>query len=191
MFTLKMHISGRLTSNQPIMPHSFVFGHLLVLKKLLSRAPGDVHINYISQRIMEEWRTLFPDQHECPPVFYMDMWPMGPAIAFVLDPKLGQQFMQEGLSKDQAVLSWLKPLTNNLDIGSAEGPAWKTWRARFNPGFSAKNVTTLVPQILEEIETFVDRMKGHCGPSGKWGSVFALEPPGTDLTFDVIGRVVL
>jgi cytochrome P450 len=80
------------------------------------------------------------------------------------------------------------PLTKNLDLVTMEGETWKTWRARFNPGFSGRNMMVQVPEVLEEVQLFVDTIKSKAGKDGGWGEVFQMEGHTINLTFDVIGR---
>jgi cytochrome P450 len=174
------------------MPHSFLFGHILVIAGLTSSFPQDIHPNYMAQLIMEHWKKLFPGQPSCPGVLYVDMWPLAPPIAFTVDGNLAAQILQDTyLPKAKNAMLFLQPLTGNLDIGSLVGPEWKLWRSRFNPGFSAKNVTGLIPAMLDEVITFTNMLKSKTGPGGTWGQVFRLEERVTNLTMDVIGRAVL
>ena len=52
----------------------------------------------------------------------------------------------------------LEPLTGLNDLVTMEGQEWKTWRSVFNPGFSAKNLTALLPAFLEEIQVLKERL---------------------------------
>lgn len=179
----------------PLMPHSFLTGHLHIIAKLTRGLPIDLHPNYISQLIYQNWRTLFPDRASCPGALYVDMWPIAPPLLFITDAHLANQFIVEpSLPRPPNAKKYLAPLTHNLDLVSLEGASWKTWRSRFNPGFSAKNLTTLAPAILDEVATFADILREHAGTSEKpnsWGPVFQLETLTTNLTFDVIARAVL
>lgn len=90
------------------------------------------------------------------------------------------------------MLSYLHPLTQNLDMVSAKGAVWRTWRTRFSHGFSPKNITALIPVILDEVAVFRDILRSKAGKdSNTWGPVFPLEPATTNLTFDIIVRASL
>ncbi|GKT43619.1 putative sterigmatocystin biosynthesis P450 monooxygenase stcS [Colletotrichum spaethianum] len=101
---------------------------------------------------------------------------------FVSDPSLPRSHL---------IKSTIAPLTDNLDLVSLEGDEWKTWRARFNPSFSNKNVLSLVPGMIKDVQVFTDIVRKRAGIDGVWGSVFPLEGLTTNLTIDVIGRAVL
>ncbi|KAM0269408.1 hypothetical protein ACHAQH_009769 [Verticillium albo-atrum] len=170
-------------------------GHLPIIAKLMGGFPKDLHPNYISQLIYQNWQTLFPDRTWCPGVLYVDMWPIAPPLLFTTDANLANQFIVEpSLPRAANAKKYLAPLTHNLDLISLEGAPWKIWRARFNPGFSTKNLTTLAPAILDEVATFADILRERAGTpekSAAWGPVFQLETLTTNLTFDVIARAVL
>ena len=64
------------------MQHSFLFGHLHIIYRLTKGKPRDINSNYIPILIMENWRSLYPESETCPPLFYVDLWPMGPPTIF-------------------------------------------------------------------------------------------------------------
>lgn len=68
-----------------------------------------------------------------------------------------------------------------------EGEEWKRWRKIYNPGFSAGNIQTLVPTIVEEVGIFVDILKDHA----RRRDMFSLDEAAINATMDVIGRVAL
>ncbi|KAJ4300128.1 hypothetical protein N0V88_002797 [Collariella sp. IMI 366227] len=118
----------------------------------------------------------------------LDAWPIGPAMLYVFDPEMSSQFTQvRALSKADIVGSQLYPLTEAKDIATLDGAEWKFWRTVFNPGFSAKNLTTMVPGFLEEIKVFVDTLR----QAAKSGEVLRIETAATNLALDVIGRTIL
>lgn len=126
--------------------------------------------------------------------YYLDTWPLAPPILFTIDTEFASQFMQDSphaLSRASMSKSYLAPLTDSLDLFSINTAEWKAWRARLNPGFSQKNVITLLPKLLEEVSVFARLLKERAGAHGSWGEVFPLESLTTNLTLDVIGRAAL
>ncbi|KAI0171957.1 cytochrome P450 [Hypoxylon sp. FL1284] len=67
------------------------------------------------------------------------------------------------------------------------GQEWKTARSMFNPGFSAKNLLSLVPDMMEEVLVFRERLR----EAASSGDVVKLEDLTTGVTVDIIGRAVL
>ncbi|KAL4894251.1 cytochrome P450 [Aspergillus ambiguus] len=176
----------------PLMAHSMIFGHLEVIGKLMSRLPPDAHGDYMMIIIQENWKELFPDCSKCPPVLYIDLWPFAAPMLITINPDTSCQCTQDySLPKAHQQKRVLYPLTRNRDISSMEGAEWKLWRRRLNPGFSIQNITSRIPDILEEVEIFVGILEARAGKRGEWGEVFLLEQATTNLAMDVILRFFL
>lgn len=121
-------------------------------------------------------------------IIYLDPWPFGMPMAAVFAPELMSQFTQE---KSMPKMRWLtrelRPLTNARDLVVMEGEEWKFWRGVFNPGFSAKNLTALLPSFLEEIQVFKEKLIAIA----KSGKEIELEGIVQKATVDVICRAAL
>jgi len=160
-------------------PHSFLFGHLLVLNQL--GIPDDAH----PQAYCRMLRRAYPD---LPPNFYVDIWPFGEQFLMITDPAVAYQVTQEhSLPKFPFLKEYLKPVTGDKNLFSMEGKEWKTWRGIYNPGFSAAHLMTLVPGIVEDTQKFCEVLTQHA----KAGGLFKLEEVLTRLAVDIIGRVIL
>lgn len=121
-------------------------------------------------------------------IVYLDPWPFGLPMAAVFAPELMSQYTQDkSIPKSHWLLRELKPLTNGRDIVTMEGQEWKFWRSVFNPGFSAKNLTALLPSFLEEIQVFREKMIA----TAKSRKVIELEGAAQQVTVDVICRAAL
>lgn len=119
---------------------------------------------------------------------YFDTWPLGETTLAAFDPDLIAQFTQDrSYLKAQMVKTELEPLTGLNDLSSMEGQEWKTWRSVFNPGFSAKNLTALLPAFLEEIKVLKERLVKAAGS----GNVIRMEETIQRATVDVIFRAAL
>lgn len=172
------------------MPHSWLWGHIPILLRIRRAYPGDAHLlRYLQRWVLDNLDSVFPDQKSCPPVVYIDLWPVARPLLLITHHAVSSQIAY--LPKSPELRAYLTPLDANKSLISTEGDMWRTWRTRFNPGFSLKNVVTMVPFILEESLIFVDGLRSMAGQDGAWGPVFPLEERTTNLTFDIIGRVVL
>ena len=121
-------------------------------------------------------------------VIYMDLWPVSQQMLSVIHPDLMAQFCQDpSMLKADLLHSEFMPFTQCNDLVNLEGQEWKTWRSIFNPGFSARNILTLVPAMLEEIHVF----RAWLETCASTGETVALEKQTMRLTVDVIGRAVL
>ncbi|KAI1496451.1 cytochrome P450 4V3 [Biscogniauxia marginata] len=173
-------------------PHSLLFGHMQFFADFRAAHPPDVNLYVLHTWLARNWKKYFPDQDALPPVIYLDCWPFSDPLALVFDPLAASQFTQiKNFPKSSFLADFLRPMTGGIDIVSSEGQAWKTWRSRFNPGFSPRNMTALLPDLLEEATVFVDGLKKMAGRNGEYGAVFPLEERTTNLTLDVITRSAL
>jgi cytochrome P450 len=120
--------------------------------------------------------------------FYLDLWPVQYPMLTCYDPELISQFTQQKSQPKSIILTrQFKKLTGGQDLASAEGQHWRLWRSNFNPGFSARNILSLVPSFIEEILVFRQVFKKAAGS----GEVLKLSDSASKLAFDVIGNAVL
>lgn len=116
------------------------------------------------------------------------MWPANRPLLVVSSPSVAYQFSQERpLRKSPELRRWLRPLADNKDLVSLEGPTWKKWRNVYNPGFSASHLISLVPLIAEQVSVFCNILRERT----KVDAIFPLEEATMNLTMDTIGRIVL
>lgn len=73
------------------------------------------------------------------------------------------------------------------NLVSIEGQVWKKWRGVFNPGFAASHLLTLTGVVVEETQVFLGLLAKHA----RQENVVRVERLCTNLTVDVIGRVIL
>ncbi|KAK7992677.1 cytochrome P450 monooxygenase aflN [Apiospora saccharicola] len=168
-----------------LIPHSFLFGHLLVITKLAIKlkSPPSLHGQMMPLLLARE----YPEAMEAGAI-YMDVWPVSPPMLAVFRPDMMAQFTQDQSQlKHPYVAREMKPFTGAMDLASAEGQEWKVGRSMFNPGFSLKNLLSLVPAFVEEVLVFRERL----GQVADKGEKAKLETYTTDLTVDIIGRAVL
>ncbi|KAI0165232.1 cytochrome P450 4V3 [Hypoxylon sp. FL1284] len=173
----------------PMLPHSIWFGHLPIFADFRADHPPDVNAYMFHLWFMSNYKRYFPELDKVPPVVYLDLWPIADPLVMVLDAIAASQFtIANSLPKHPVSNEFVHPLTGNLDIVSTDGEIWKKWRSRFNPGFSPRNLTALLPELIEEAQVFVSGLKAQAGKNGEWGPVFQLEEKTTNLTFDIIVR---
>ncbi|KAI1482445.1 hypothetical protein K445DRAFT_53084 [Daldinia sp. EC12] len=122
-------------------------------------------------------------------IVYMDVWPIGYPMLAVYNPNMMAQFIQENsLPKFWAMPQIeFKGFTGGQDLVNLDGPEWKKARSMFNPGFSAKNLLSLVPDMIEEVLVFRNRLE----KAATSGEVIRLADYTTNLTVDIVGRAVL
>lgn len=62
---------------------SWIFGHLLVLRRYMRKYPSDVFINVVTKEML----YAFPESD----MFYLDLWPFASPILCVGEPAAAQQ----------------------------------------------------------------------------------------------------
>lgn len=162
-------------------PWNPVLGHLYFCYKITSRLPKDAHPNYLPDAIRRELPDLGP-------MYYLDTWPFGPQMLIVTSTQGTYQITQEhSLPKYHALRDFLRPIAGGLDLVTMEGEIWRTWRATFNPGFSASYLMTLTSGIVEETARFSETLQGF----SQGQTLFRMKDLTDNLTMDIIGRIVM
>ncbi|KAI0861707.1 vera protein [Xylaria cubensis] len=188
----RSRIRSLMAQGIPISSHSLLLGHLPIFVEFRKQHPPDVNVYVFHTWLAENFNRFFPRENSLPPVVYLDLWPVHGIITLVYDAVTGTQFTQvESLPKISFLTRYLIPLTANKDILSTEGDEWKRWRTTLNPCFSSRNITALLPDLMEEVTIFVNGLKEAAGPMGEWGPVIQLEKRTTNLSFDVIARATI
>ncbi|KAI1077148.1 cytochrome P450 [Whalleya microplaca] len=169
-----------------ILPHSFLLGHIPVMAKMAMKykIPRDAHGHWMFHHIKKEYPEI---AHQG--ILYVDVWPLAWPIIVVYHPDMQVQFTQEhSLPKfwGQSQVEF-KHFTNGEDLVHLEGQEWKAARSMLNPGFSARNLISLIPDFVEEAQVFRERLR----KAAATGEVVKLEKYTTDVTVDVVGRAVL
>ncbi|KAI1095025.1 sterigmatocystin biosynthesis P450 monooxygenase StcS [Rostrohypoxylon terebratum] len=174
-------------------PHSLIFGHLRLFRHLYRGYPSDVNSDYAFRRLLQNWSEYFPTESKCPPLIYLDLWPlMSEAVITVVSPELCCQFIQKKPQPRHATTKWaLTPVTGGTDLVSMNMADHRVWRAKLNPAFSSKSLFANVPGIVDEVDVFVRLLKEMAGSNGNWGSMFPLHRRACNLTFDIIVSIVL
>ncbi|KAK1834898.1 putative sterigmatocystin biosynthesis P450 monooxygenase stcS [Podospora conica] len=168
----------------PQLKTSLVWGHLKVMNDFLIRREPDRHPNYIFDDMAAELGH--------PDAFLVDIRPVGWPMLIVNNHELAEQF-----SKSSKAFPWsvtksptmydLVHLIGPRSILMKEADEWKHSRKTFNPGFAPNHLLTLLPAILDKTDIFVERLDEYAASA----ETFGLLKPLINLTFDIIGAVVM
>ncbi|TVY73120.1 Cytochrome P450 monooxygenase aflN [Lachnellula suecica] len=167
---------------QPMPEHSLIFGHLLAVKKEIAKYPAGIHMTISFGKMSHQ----FPKQG----FFYLDLWPVGVPFMIVTNPSMAIQATQESslsIQRPIELREWFKSITGGPSLFDMSAEEWKPWRALFNPGFSAKNLITHVPNVVEETLAYRDVL-AECAKNGE---IVQLDDITLRFTMDLIGRAVL
>lgn len=167
-----------------MLPHSFLFGHLIEIGKVMvkRKLPPKCHTHWLPLLFLEEVPELAQKG-----ILYLDVWPISQPLISLYHPDLIAQLTEGNFPKAKLMEMEFGPMTDNRDLLTMEGQDWKRARAVFNPGFSAKNLLSLVPEFVSEIQPFKQRLLA----ASKTNEVVKLEKWTTSMAIDVIGRAVL
>jgi cytochrome P450 len=149
----------------------------------MAKQPPDTNGQTVPLLLAKE----YPEICDCGLV-YFDTWPISVPILAVFHPNMMAQFTQEtSLPKHDMLKEEFKPFSKGKDLLNLDGQEWKRWRSIFNQGFSAKNLLSFVPAIVEEVLVFRDWLK----LVAETDDVVKLEGQAMKVTIDIIGRAVL
>ena len=164
-----------------MLPHHFLWGHLLQLRSLKSQLPSDGHVTNILSQIAEQFS-------ESDSVYYIDTWPFSPPLMVLSSPSTASQAVQQyPLRKPPYLTQIFYPITGGPDLIFMNGEQWKKSRSIFNPGFNPGYLVSQVPAIIEEVVTFTCILRDRC----KRGEMFQMDPVTLNMTLDVISRLTL
>lgn len=126
-----------------------------------------------------------------PPLMFVDLRPVNRPMVLVTSHEIAEQISKPSTlfptSVPKANLKYLDHVIGTTSILAAEGDHWKGLRKRFNPGFAPQHLLTLLPAILDKTSLFA----GQLDKLVSTGEEFALLPLVANLTFDIIGAVVM
>lgn len=159
-------------------------GHLIVVGKVMMKAnmPPKAHNHWLPYLFLQQYPELAGKG-----ILYLDLWPIVDPMIALYHPDLLAQLDTGHFAKHKMMQGEFGPITGGIDLVSSGGQVWKKSRSMFNPGFSAKNVLTLVPTFLEDIKQF----KQNLTKAAASGEVVLLENLTTGLAIDLIGRATL
>ncbi|KAK3328644.1 cytochrome P450 [Cercophora scortea] len=168
----------------PQLKPSLVWGHMKAVHEYSLRQKAGSHIDPAFAAMSDDLGN--------PPLFLVDLRPVGHAMAIVTSHEVAEQFSRASKMFPWSVpksptMSSLVHLIGNKSILSREGEDWKQLRKRFNPGFAPQHLMTLLPCILDKTWLFLE----HIDSYARTGDEFLLDALTTNLTFDIIGAVVM
>ncbi|KAK0630535.1 cytochrome P450 52A11 [Bombardia bombarda] len=183
LYRLVWHKRFKQYASIPQLPPSLVLGHLKTFDDFIKRGKADRHPDMI-----------FSEMHDTigrPPLMFVDLRPVNRPMVLVTSHEIAEQISRASklfpTSVPKASLNYLVHLIGPTSIIAAHGDTWKALRKRFNPGFAPQHLMTLLPAILSKTSGFV----GHLDALARSGNDFAVAPLIINLTFDIIGAVVM
>jgi hypothetical protein len=154
-------------------------GHLLVLQRHLNSLPADANVYLAMQHLVEA--------HSDTDMFLFDFWPAFDQVLMISSPEASMQVSNKyNLPKPLSQHKSMAPIVGGPSLISMNNEDWKFWRALLNPGFSAANMLDRVPDMVDSVQVFYDKLLSKSD-----GGIFSLDEIATQLTMDIIMKVTL
>ncbi|KAI0108916.1 cytochrome P450 [Nemania sp. FL0031] len=166
-------------------PSALLLGHLKVVGEFARLHKPDAHPDLAMVAMNKALGR--------PPLMFIDLRPIGEPLVVVADHKIADAVTRASKEfptsppKSHRSLQRLLYLMGPSSIFSQHGDGWKLLRKRFNSGFASQHLNTFVPEILDKGLIFAERLDSLC----KSGNVFSMMSLTVQLTFDIIGTVVM
>lgn len=126
-----------------------------------------------------------------PPIFFVDIRPVNRPLVIVSRHEIAEQISKASRAFPTSIpktdMSYFLSLTGPTSILHAPDGKWKALRKRYSPAFAPKHLMTHLPCILEKTLIFVK----HLDALAQTGEEFSFATLATNLTFDIIGAVVI
>ncbi|OTA63681.1 cytochrome P450 [Hypoxylon sp. EC38] len=167
----------------PQLPPSLLLGHLKFMGDYLAQGPADRHPDSVFIQMNNDLGR--------PPLMFVDLRPINRPMVLIRSHDIAEQITKASklypTSTPKSDLGYLEPVIGPTSILTLHGEKWKALRKRFNPGFAPHYLMTLLPCILDKTMSFIE----HLDSFAKTGRDFPLVLLGVNLTFDIIGAVVM
>lgn len=158
---------------------SWLSGNLLHMFRHSGRLPTAASVNLAFYEMASEFRE---DE-----MFLVDIWPLSEPMLVVFNPEAAFQVCQKmNLPKGKKNEDMIQPITGGMTLLSMNGKPWKMWRTLFSPGFSSGVMTEQVPEIVDRVSMFCERLNEHNN-----NGIVCLDELTTQLTFEIIVKISL
>ncbi|KAJ2990196.1 hypothetical protein NUW58_g3073 [Xylaria curta] len=167
----------------PQLPPTLLWGHLKTMNEYIQRGEPDRHPD-----------MNFSDMHNAlgrPPLMFIDLRPVSHPIVVIANHEIAEQVSKASslfpTSLPKGSLKQFEHLIGLASILGSHGDEWKTLRKRFGPGFAPQHLGTLLPCILDKTLPFIS----HLDRFAHTQEEFPLVPLAVNLTFDIIGSIIM
>ncbi|KAI2615687.1 hypothetical protein GGR54DRAFT_649889 [Hypoxylon sp. NC1633] len=182
------------------MPNPLVFAALSLLAAYLynklryKRFQQYAHISQLPPSLLLDHLNVFVQMNNDlgrPPLMFVDLRPINRPMVLIGSHDIAEQITKTSkiypTSTPKSDLGYLEPVIGPTSILTLHGEEWKALRKKFNPGFAPQYLVTLLSCILDKTMSFIE----HLDSFARTGGDFSLVLLGVNLTFDIIGVVVM
>ncbi|KAG5656707.1 hypothetical protein KAF25_010260, partial [Fusarium avenaceum] len=160
-------------------PHSWLFGHLKVLREIAALMPPNCH--------PQLYYTEITHRYNIQGILYLDLWPIGPGTVVITDPKLIELApVPKPLTVHPQADKFLSLMVGKGCIAALSGGLWKKMHNAMSPAFSPTHVRNLTGVMVDEAVVFRSQLE----KLSAIGKIFSMEEALSKVLFDIVARVV-
>ncbi|EWG46910.1 hypothetical protein FVEG_16035 [Fusarium verticillioides 7600] len=121
-------------------------------------------------------------------IFYLDLWPIGPSMVVIIDPKLmDNSTLPKPLPIHPLTAVFMKPMLGEGTMAAINGALWRKIAAAVIPAFSMSHVLGITSIMIDECLLFQERLD----KSAVGGDVFSMDGLVAKLVFGIVSTVTL
>ncbi|KAI0538399.1 cytochrome P450 [Xylaria digitata] len=178
-FACSLYRQRRKFRDLPKPPHSFLLGHLNLMREITGGLPPDLH--------PQAYLTVIAQKYGLKGIWYLDLWPLADTQVVLTEPEpMDAVQVARGFDVHRKAEDSLRPLVGSNAIAAANGPVWKQLHHAMAPAFSTSHVRTQVDLMVAETLLFCDTLKNF----SRSKDVFSMEAEASKLVFDIVGRII-
>ncbi|CAG1979360.1 unnamed protein product [Fusarium graminearum] len=166
--------------SKPSPPHSWLLGHISILKNIALSMPRN--------SMPQLYYTEIAHRYKHEGIFYLDLWPIGPSLVIITDPKLIEQaHIPRPMVPHPFTNTSMAPIAGDDIIPTKSGTEWKKLRNDMSPAFSYTYAHNMVGVIVNESKL----LRGKLDELSATGQVFSMEELLNKTIFGTVSRHLL
>ncbi|KAF5722993.1 cytochrome P450 monooxygenase [Fusarium mundagurra] len=159
-------------------PHSWLFGHIKVFSQVAALMPSNTHPQLLYTEMVHVYNLE--------EIFYLDLWPVGPGMVVITDPKLlDNSSLPKPLPIHPFTAVFLKPMFGEGTMAATNGALWKKMATAVSPAFSMGYVLGITNIMVDECLLFQEKLE----ELAVGGDVFSMEELVAKLVFGIVSTV--
>ncbi|KAF5236504.1 hypothetical protein FAUST_6489 [Fusarium austroamericanum] len=161
-------------------PHSWLLGHISILKSIAMTMPPN--------SMPQLYYTEIAHRYNLEDIFYLDLWPIGPSLVIITDPILIEQdHIPRPMVPHPFTNKFMAPIAGVDIIPTKSGTEWKKLRNDMSPAFSRAHTHNMVGVMVNESKL----LRGKLDEFLATGQVFSMEELLNKTIFGIVSRHLL
>ncbi|KAG8666832.1 hypothetical protein FPOAC1_011653 [Fusarium poae] len=161
-------------------PHSWLWGHISIFRDITRLMPPNsmpqLHYTEIAHR------------YNLHGIFYLDLWPIGPGLVIITDPKLIEQAaVPRPLVPHPMTNTFMASMVGENSIPTKGGTEWRKLHNLMSPAFSNAYARGLVGVMVDASRILRSKLDEFSAT----GQVFSMEDMMIKLVFRIVSRQIL